>query len=127
MLDIPDEMKERMNQMLAELEKGSRHCRLVDQEVKITQCMFCSLGHMTECHYPFTCYMANCTHLPLYSGKPRSKIWKCRLAERAKDGSIDPDKVAELCIGNCDACGFRQDVEVKEPIDPYEDLPGRKN
>lgn len=25
-------------------------------------CMFCSYGHMTECHYPETCEEANCSH-----------------------------------------------------------------
>lgn len=25
-------------------------------------CMFCSYGHMTECHYPSTCEEARCSH-----------------------------------------------------------------
>jgi len=25
-------------------------------------CMFCSYGHMTECHYPYTCEEAECSH-----------------------------------------------------------------
>jgi len=25
-------------------------------------CMFCSYGHMLECHYPKTCKEANCSH-----------------------------------------------------------------
>ncbi len=25
-------------------------------------CMFCSYGHMTDCHYPFTCEEAECSH-----------------------------------------------------------------
>jgi hypothetical protein len=26
------------------------------------QCMFCSYGHMLECHYPMTCEEAECEH-----------------------------------------------------------------
>jgi len=25
-------------------------------------CMFCSYGHMTECHYPLNCEQADCSH-----------------------------------------------------------------
>lgn len=25
-------------------------------------CMFCRVGHMTECHHPYTCEEANCSH-----------------------------------------------------------------
>lgn len=25
-------------------------------------CMFCPTGHMTECHYPYSCEEANCGH-----------------------------------------------------------------
>lgn len=25
-------------------------------------CMFCSTGHMTECHYPMSCGEAQCSH-----------------------------------------------------------------
>jgi len=25
-------------------------------------CMFCSYGHMLECHYPHTCEEARCSH-----------------------------------------------------------------
>lgn len=25
-------------------------------------CMFCSFGHMTDCHYPETCEEARCSH-----------------------------------------------------------------
>jgi hypothetical protein len=25
-------------------------------------CMFCSFGHMTDCHYPMTCEEAKCSH-----------------------------------------------------------------
>lgn len=25
-------------------------------------CMFCSYGHMLECHYPYTCEEAECSH-----------------------------------------------------------------
>lgn len=29
-------------------------------------CMFCTFGHMTECHYPQRCVEADCTHLERY-------------------------------------------------------------
>jgi hypothetical protein len=25
-------------------------------------CMFCPMGHMTECHYPYSCEEAQCSH-----------------------------------------------------------------
>lgn len=25
-------------------------------------CMFCQFGHMLECHYPFNCEQAECSH-----------------------------------------------------------------
>lgn len=28
--------------------------------------MFCQVGHMTECHYPYGCDMAACSHLVKY-------------------------------------------------------------
>jgi len=30
--------------------------------VNAVGCMFCSYGHMTECHHPFTCDEADCQH-----------------------------------------------------------------
>jgi hypothetical protein len=29
-------------------------------------CLFCSTGHMLECHYPMTCSQAQCSHLARY-------------------------------------------------------------
>jgi hypothetical protein len=31
------------------------------------RCMMCECGHMTECHYPFDCEHANCSHLHKYN------------------------------------------------------------
>ncbi len=28
----------------------------------IMGCMFCSVGHMLECHHPHSCEEANCSH-----------------------------------------------------------------
>jgi len=36
-------------------------------EVPPMRCMFCPYGHMTECHHPFTCDEAECSH---YSEDP---------------------------------------------------------
>lgn len=30
-------------------------------------CMFCPCGHLTECHYPKTCEVAQCSHLARYN------------------------------------------------------------
>ncbi len=30
--------------------------------VSAMACMFCSFGHMTECHHPKNCQQANCSH-----------------------------------------------------------------
>lgn len=32
--------------------------------------MFCRCGHMTECHFPFTCQEAACAHLSGYDFAP---------------------------------------------------------
>jgi len=29
-------------------------------------CMFCPTGHMLECHYPYDCISAECSHLERY-------------------------------------------------------------
>jgi hypothetical protein len=31
-------------------------------------CVFCSFGHMNECHYPQSCEEARCSHLLRYEG-----------------------------------------------------------
>lgn len=33
-----------------------------NERVLPTTCMFCPYGHMTECHHPFTCKEAQCSH-----------------------------------------------------------------
>ena len=38
-------------------------CPMNDNDpVAPLKCMFCSYGHMTECHHPFTCDEAECSH-----------------------------------------------------------------
>jgi len=37
-------------------------CKTVGEEVPRMRCMFCSYGHMLECHYPLTCEGAECDH-----------------------------------------------------------------
>ena len=31
-------------------------------KISAIACMFCSYGHMTECHFPLDCKEANCSH-----------------------------------------------------------------
>lgn len=33
-----------------------------NERVMPMRCMFCPYGHMTECHHPFTCDEAECSH-----------------------------------------------------------------
>lgn len=37
-------------------------CKMIGEEVLRIRCMFCSFGHMLECHYPLTCEEAECDH-----------------------------------------------------------------
>lgn len=37
-------------------------CPILGFDVHRARCMFCSYGHMLECHYPFTCDEAECDH-----------------------------------------------------------------
>ena len=53
---IPKEFRERMGAwktLHGECELG---------KANPMACMFCSFGHMTECHYPHTCEEAECSH-----------------------------------------------------------------
>lgn len=38
-------------------------CPIIDgKPTNPLSCMFCDSGHMTECHYPFSCEEVNCSH-----------------------------------------------------------------
>jgi len=37
-------------------------CPMIETNVPRVRCMFCSYGHMLECHYPYTCDEAECDH-----------------------------------------------------------------
>jgi len=37
-------------------------CPIEKGRVQPMQCMFCSYGHMVECHYPLSCDEAQCSH-----------------------------------------------------------------
>ena len=67
MVEMSDESREN----LSELEKHSRFPtgvgRVTRGECPIGAfspmgCMFCSYGHMLECHHPMTCEEAECSH-----------------------------------------------------------------
>ncbi len=38
-------------------------------------CMFCSYGHMTNCHYPLTCEEAECSH---YQAEMEAEEYLCK-------------------------------------------------
>ena len=43
------------------------NCPMNDNEqVPPMRCMYCPYGHMTECHHPFTCDEAECSHYQSY-------------------------------------------------------------
>jgi hypothetical protein len=44
------------------------------------ECMFCSYGHMLECHYPYTCEEAQCSH------------WEREMDEEANDPYWEEDE-----------------------------------
>jgi len=45
------------------LEKGYVYCPLIQANTpNIAKCMWCSFGHMTECHHPYTCNSEYCNH-----------------------------------------------------------------
>ena len=45
------------------LENGYIYCPLIQANTPNTmKCMFCSFGHMTECHHPYTCNSEYCNH-----------------------------------------------------------------
>jgi len=37
-------------------------CEMIGTDVPRARCMYCSYGHMLECHYPLTCDEAECDH-----------------------------------------------------------------
>lgn len=64
-------MDDRTRANIEEMEKHSRFPTGVGQiergECEVgalnpMACMFCPFGHMLECHYPYTCEEAECSH-----------------------------------------------------------------
>jgi hypothetical protein len=64
-------MDNESQKVIEELEKHSRfptgtgkierdECEM--GAISPVSCMFCPYGHMLECHYPFTCDEAECSH-----------------------------------------------------------------
>ncbi len=47
------------------------------------KCFWCKHGHPLECHYPYTCREAACSHLPLYRLLPEQHAELERRAEEA--------------------------------------------
>ena len=38
-------------------------CPIEEKNItNLVKCMFCAYGHMTECHYPYTCDSEYCNH-----------------------------------------------------------------
>jgi len=65
------QMDDKSRQHLEELEQNSRWptgVGLIDRgecpvgALTPMSCMFCEFGHMLECHHPYTCEEAECSH-----------------------------------------------------------------
>ena len=68
--------------------------------------IFCTTGHITECHFPFSCTEAACNHLPEYDQISTEKTQ--RLEATAKEiFSIAAQPQCEKCSG----MGLRQITE----------------
>lgn len=63
---IEQQLKKRnLLRNLALMESNHPEVWCEQQKAKITNlmaCMFCSYGHMMECHYPYTCDSQYCNH-----------------------------------------------------------------
>nr|BDI55014.1 MAG: hypothetical protein [uncultured archaeon] len=58
---IEDILKIRNLERILTSERGYVYCPLIKANTpNIMKCMFCSFGHMTECHYPYTCNSEYC-------------------------------------------------------------------
>ncbi|MBN2317941.1 MAG: hypothetical protein JXR49_02640 [Acidobacteria bacterium] len=67
-------------------------------------CMFCSCGHMLECHYPMSCAEANCSHYqaehgPEFSADPDP-------VGAGPDSGFSPEDLPVLLV--CEFCGCDQ-------------------
>jgi len=57
---------------------------------------FCATGHMLECHYPYNCIQAGCSHLPKYDIEPEEVDRLQQLAvERLQAGRLKPYRLGE--------------------------------
>ena len=73
-------------------------CRCKDARVLAP--MFCPGGHLTECHFPFDCSQAACSHLPRYDDIDQSEM--ARLEELA-EGTIQ--RMANADCADCNGAG----------------------
>lgn len=52
---------------------------------------FCSVGHMLECHYPYDCVTAGCSHLARYDFTPDDvKRLEAAAREKIRTGELYP-------------------------------------
>jgi len=66
---------------------GNPVCRCTNS----AQAFFCATGHLTECHWPYDCRSAGCSHLARYVCSPEEVELLERVAcERLRDGSLPP-------------------------------------
>jgi hypothetical protein len=59
-----EDLRERNIQRLCALKEQKRvYCPMYQLQIEnVGTCHFCSYGHMTECHYPYTCDSRYCQH-----------------------------------------------------------------
>jgi hypothetical protein len=58
-------------------------------------CMFCSSGHMLECHYPMDCQEAQCFHLTGYASC--EDVFNLDSESEDEDELFDPPDACEYC------------------------------
>ena len=58
--------------------------------------MFCTFGHMTECHFPLQCHDAACGHLPSYDAYPPLELEAL--------GDLAEKHLRDLATPDCEEC-----------------------
>lgn len=61
---------------------------------------FCTSGHMLECHFPFPCAVAGCSHLCKYDLEPGEvRQMEAQAVEALREGAVDVWHERLLSVG----------------------------
>ena len=89
-------------------------CRCLAGGGGIAAAMFCSTGHMTECHYPLGCREAACGHLDRY------RYDTCEDGDAQDHQEIEKTALAlvvALADPRCERCGGRGGTETETVLE----------